>query len=64
MKKNAMALTHTDKFFAQIASQTGRRGGKKNKAGGYGMFPDTKKEPRFSEGAQDKPARPPESVLT
>ena len=37
---------------------------KKSKASGYGIFSDTKKEPRFSEGAQDKPARPPESVLT
>ena len=63
MKKNAMALTHTDKFFAQIASQTGRRAGK-NTAGGYGISPNTKKGPRFSEGAPDKPARPPESVLT
>ncbi len=64
MKKNAMALTHTDKFFAQIAPKHGRRADKKSKAGGYGIFSDTKKGPRFSEGAQDKPARPPESVLT
>ena len=51
-------------FLRKLHQNTAAAPIKKGKAGGYGISPDTKKGPRFSEGAQDKPARPPESVLT
>ena len=43
-------------FLRKLHQNTAATPIKKGKAGGYGISPNTKKGPRFSEGAQDKPA--------